>query len=275
MDAVFRALADPSRRHLLDSLNERNGQSLRELCAALATTRHPDQTTQPDMTRQSVSKHLAILEDANLVTVVWRGREKLHYLNAAPIGEIADRWISHYDRPRVTALSDLKKALEATPMNKPEFVYTTYISTTPERLWQALTEPAFTRQYWDGLFFDTDWQAGSGMTVHLKDGTTIADPAQVVLAADPYRRLSYTWHTFTPQWAAAYGLSDEYLAKVAAERRSKVTFDIEPAGDLVKLTVVHDGFDPGSAVLEGISQGWPRLLSDLKTLLEKTSLPVS
>ena len=116
-------------------------------------------------------------------------------------------------------------------MSKPEFVYTTYISTTPERLWQALTEPAFTRQYWDGLAFESDWQAGSKMTVHLKDGVTIADPAQVVLEADPYRRLSYTWHTFTPQWAASYGLSDEYLAKVAAERRSKVTFDIEPAGE--------------------------------------------
>ena len=263
MDEVFRALADPSRRRLLDNLNEKNGQSLRELSATL------------DMTRQSVSKHLAVLEDANLVAVVWRGREKLHYLNAAPISEIAERWISHYDRQRVTALSDLKKALEDTPMNKPEFVYTTYISTTPERLWQALTEPAFTRRYWDGLAFESDWQAGSEMTVHLKDGVTIADQAQVVLEADPYRRLSYTWHTFTPQWAASYGLSDEYLAKVAAERRSKVTFDIEPAGDLVKLTVVHDGFDPGSAVLEGISQGWPRLLSDLKTLLEKTSLPVS
>jgi uncharacterized protein YndB with AHSA1/START domain/DNA-binding transcriptional ArsR family regulator len=266
MDEVFRALADPSRRRLLDSLNRRNGQSLRELCAGL------------DMARQSVSKHLSILADANLVTVVWHGREKLHYLNAAPIGEIAERWISHYDRQRVTALSDLKKALEGTPMNKPEFVYTTYISTTPERLWQALTEPAFTRQYWDGLAFESDWQAGSEMTVHLKGGVTIADPAQVVLEANPYRRLSYTWHTFTPQWAASYGLSDEYLAKVAAERRSKVTFDIEPAGEageLVKLTVVHDGFDSGSTVLEGISQGWPRLLSELKTLLETGgALPV-
>ncbi|HEX5302468.1 MAG TPA: SRPBCC domain-containing protein [Streptosporangiaceae bacterium] len=260
MDEVFRALADPSRRGLLDRLNQRNGQSLRELCAGL------------DMTRQSVTKHLAVLEDANLVTVVWRGREKLHYLNAAPISEIAERWIGHYDRQRVSALSDLKKALEETPMHKPEFVYTTYISTTPERLWQALTEPAFTRQYWDGLSFESDWQAGSEMTVHLKDGVTIADQAQVVLEADPYRRLSYTWHTFTPEWAASYGLSDEYLAKVAAERRSKVTFDIEPAGDQVKLTVVHDGFDPGSTVLEGISAGWPKLLSDLKTLLEQAGL---
>jgi len=135
MDEVFRALADPSRRLLLDSLNGRNGQTLRELCAGL------------DMARQSVSKHLAILEDANLVTTVWRGREKLHYLNAAPIADIAERWINQYDQRRVAALSDLKKALEGPSMDKPEFVYTTYIRTTPERLWRGLTDSAFTSSY--------------------------------------------------------------------------------------------------------------------------------
>ena len=132
MDDVFKALADPSRRLLLDSLNERNGQTLRELCSRL------------DMARQSVSKHLAVLEAANLVTTVRRGREKLHYLNAAPINEIAERWITRYERDRVHALADLKRALEDTAMDRPSFVYTTYIKTTPERLWQALTEPAFT-----------------------------------------------------------------------------------------------------------------------------------
>ena len=103
MDEVFKALADPSRRRLLDRLNARNGQTLRELCAGL------------DMARQSVSKHLAILEAANLVTTVRRGREKLHYLNAAPINDIAERWITRYDRQRVHALADLKQALEETP----------------------------------------------------------------------------------------------------------------------------------------------------------------
>src|SRR5580700_10539472 len=129
MDTVFKALGDPSRRRLLDRLNARGGQSLRELCAGL------------EMARQSVSKHLALLEAANLVTTVRSGREKLHYLNAAPIGEISDRWIDHYNRGRVTALADLKRALEDTDMQKlqsekPEFVYTTYIQTTPARLWQ-------------------------------------------------------------------------------------------------------------------------------------------
>ncbi|MCW2734320.1 MAG: putative transcriptional regulator, partial [Mycobacterium sp.] len=116
MDEVFKALADPSRRLLLDGLNTRNGQTLRELCAGLS------------MARQSVSKHLAVLEAANLVTTSWRGREKLHYLNAEPINAIADRWINQYDRPRVQTLADLKTALESRSMSdRAEFVYTTYI----------------------------------------------------------------------------------------------------------------------------------------------------
>ncbi len=254
MDEVFKALADAGRRRLLDSLNVRNGQSLRELCTEL------------DMARQSVSKHLAVLEAANLVSTVWHGREKLHYLNAAPIHEIADRWINQYDRERVRALADLKHALEGTAMSKPEFVYTTYINTTPERLWQALTDPAFTRRYW-GVSFETDWAVGSTMTWE-ENGTKTVDPAQVVLEYEPYRRLAYTWHTFTPEWAEYAGVSDETLAKITSERRSKVTFEIEPLGQMVKLTVVHDDFEPVSTVLESVSQGWPGILSNLKTLLE-------
>jgi DNA-binding transcriptional ArsR family regulator/uncharacterized protein YndB with AHSA1/START domain len=264
MDEVFRALSDPVRRRLLDRLNERSGQTLRELCAGL------------DMARQSVSKHLAVLEDASLVTTVRRGREKLHYLNAAPISDIAERWINRYDQRRVDALADLKQALEGSGVDKPEFVYTTYIRTTPERLWRGLTDPAFTRRYW-GLAMESDWQAGSVMTVKLdRDDVLIADPAQVVLESDPFRRLSYAWHTFTPEWAAAYGISQEHLAKVAAEPRSKVTFEIEPAGEYVRLRVIHDGFEPGSAVLPGISEGWPLLIASLKSLLETGDpLPVS
>ncbi|MGE5286373.1 MAG: ArsR/SmtB family transcription factor [Micromonosporaceae bacterium] len=262
MDEVFKALADPSRRRLLDRLNAQNGQSLRELCAEL------------DMARQSVSKHLAVLEAANLVTTVWRGREKLHYLNAAPINDIAERWIDHYHRGRVHALADLKRALEDTTMGKPEFVYKTYIKTTPERLWQALTDPVFTKRYWNTAF-ETDWKVGSAITWdHL--GMRIADPGQVVLECEPYRRLSYTWHNFTPEWADIVGFTDELLTKVASERRSKVTFEIEPAGQVVKLTVVHDDFDPDSTVLKLVSEGWPQLLSSLKTLLETgDTLPAS
>jgi uncharacterized protein YndB with AHSA1/START domain/DNA-binding transcriptional ArsR family regulator len=254
VDEVFKALADDSRRMLLDRLNQRNGQTLTELCSGL------------DMARQSVSKHLAVLEAANLITTVWRGREKLHYLNAEPINAIADRWISRYDRGRVAALADLKTALEQTSMPDDTFVYTTYISTSPERLWRALTEPAFTSRYWQ-LTFETDWAVGSPMTWHNR-GVTIVDPGQVILESDPYRRLSYTWHTCTPELAEAVGMDGEFYARLAKEPRSKVTFDIEETDEGVMLTVVHDGLVPGGATLQSISGGWPYFLSRLKTLLE-------
>jgi len=253
-DLVFRALADPSRRMLLDSLNTRGGQTLRELCAGL------------DMARQSVSKHLAVLEEATLVTTVRRGREKLHYLNAAPISDIAERWISRYDAGRVTALADLKKALEGTGMDKPEFVYVTYIRTTPEKLWQALTDPAFTKRYWETAF-ETDWKPGSVMTWD-NHGVLISDPEQVVLEADPYRRLSYTWHTITPELAKQFGWDEGLRERLAAEPRSKVTFSIDPADQGVRLTVVHDGFEQDSAVAQMVSQGWPAVIASLKTLVE-------
>jgi DNA-binding transcriptional ArsR family regulator len=254
IDDVFRALADPSRRLLLDSLNERNGQTLRELGSRL------------DMARQSVSKHLAVLEAANLVTTIRRGREKHHYLNAAPINEIAERWITRYEQDRVYALADLKRALEDTPVEKPSFVYTTYIRTTPERLWQALTEPAFTERYW-AITFDGDWTPGSALTWRTR-GLTIADPEQIVVASEPYRRLSYTWHTFTREWAESLDLTDDARDRLTAEPRSKVTFEIEPLGEQVKLTVIHDDLDPGGLTGSLISEGWPRVMANLKTLLE-------
>jgi uncharacterized protein YndB with AHSA1/START domain/DNA-binding transcriptional ArsR family regulator len=259
MDDVFKALADPSRRQLLDSLNARNGQTLRELCGGL------------DMARQSVSKHLAVLEAAELVTTVRRGRDKLHYLNAAPIDAIRDRWISQYARERVRALADLKTALEE-PMTNAAFAYTTYIRTTPERLWEALTDPAFTSRYW-GVSFDTDWKVGSRM-IWEQRGVTLADPEQVVIEAEPYRRLAYAFHTFTPELVESVGLDEDFLAQVTAERRSKVTFDIEPHGEMVKLTLVHDDFEPDSVLRPLVSQGWPELLSNLKTLLETGEAPV-
>ena len=286
MDAVFRALSDPGRRRLLDRLNERNGLSLTELSADMG------------MTRQSVSKHLDVLEAAGLVTTLRRGREKLHYLDAAPINDIADRWMHHYDRTRAEALSDLKTALEATAMSTTDtntnttttatpderdttFVYTTYIQATPEKVWQGLTDPTFTKQYWHhpvagGVELHTDWKKGSTYDVsYEKTGLVISDPDQVILESDPYRRLAYTWHTFTPEWATAHGIDDAQRTEWAAEQRSRVSFDIEDTGDgVVKLTCVHDGFAPGSAVLQGVSGGWPAVLSALKTLLE-TGSPLS
>jgi uncharacterized protein YndB with AHSA1/START domain len=151
-------------------------------------------------------------------------------------------------------------------MEKPSFVYTTYIRTTPERLWQALTEPAFTERYWD-ISFDSDWKPGSPMTWHTR-GVTIADPEQVVVESEPFRRLCYTWQTITAEWAAALDLSDDAVGRLASERRSKVTFEIEALGDQVKLTVIHDELEPGGMMGSLISEGWPRVLANLKTLLE-------
>ncbi len=254
IDAVFRALADPGRRRLLDSLNARNGQTLRELCADM------------HMARQSVSKHLAVLEAALLVTTVRRGREKLHYLNPAPINDISERWIDRYEQRRVDVLADLKRTLENDTMERPSFVYTTYIQTTPERLWEALTDPAFTAQYWNASF-ETDWKPGSEM-VWINNGVRIADAAQVVLESEPPRRLSFTWHTFTAELARALDRDEEEFAAAAREPRSRVSFEIEPAGSAVKLTVIHDQLVADGKVAELVSGGWPQVLSKLKTLLE-------
>ncbi|MGV0850344.1 ArsR/SmtB family transcription factor [Mycolicibacterium phlei] len=256
MDDVFKALADPSRRLLLDSLNERNGQTLGELCSRLS------------MARQSVSKHLAVLEDANLIATVRRGREKLHYLNAEPINAIADRWIHQYDRARVQTLADLKTALESPPMTSPDFVYTTYIRTTPDRLWQAITDPAFSMRYMRHAVV-SDWQKGSTYVWADSSGLEITHPDQVILEADPYRRLAFTFHTFVPE-LTQLGLDEQTIATAAAERRSTVTFEIEPVEDedQVKLTVIHDGFPADSTVRQLISGGWPWKLANLKSELE-------
>jgi DNA-binding transcriptional ArsR family regulator/uncharacterized protein YndB with AHSA1/START domain len=270
MDAVFKALGDPGRRRLLDRLNEHNGLTLSELCVDMS------------MTRQAVTKHLDVLEAAGLVTTLRRGREKLHYLDAAPIADISDRWIHHYDRTRVEALSDLKTALEATnPMTHPDehtFVYTTYIHATPERVWLGLTDPAFTASYWrhpqaGGVRFATDWHKGSTYDVTYEEsGLVISHPEQVVLESDPFRRLAYTWHTFTPEWATKHGIDENQAAAWRAEPRSKVAFDLEETSPgVVRLTVVHDGFTAGSPVLQGVSNGWPAVLASLKTLLETGS----
>lgn len=259
MDEVFRALADPSRRVLLDNLNVRDGQTLRELCAGLS------------MARQSVSKHLAVLEAANLITIVWRGREKLHYLNAEPINAIADRWIKQYDRARAYVLADLKTALENQPTGSAEFVYTTYIRTTPERLWQAITDPAFSTRYM-GHAMVSDWKKGSTYVwITEPAGLEIAHPDQVILESDPHRRLVFTFHTFGPELTAV-GLDEETIAKAAEEQRSEVTCEIEPTDDgQVKLIVIHDNFPPESTVRELISGGWPWKLANLKSGLEEES----
>ena len=271
MDEIFKALADPGRRQLLDSLRAQDGQTLRSLCAEMR------------MARQSVSKHLAVLEAAGLVVTVRQGREKLHYLNPAPINEIADRWITQYDQPRLEALADLKRALEKPmtpqppkrPPTRPRSCTRPTSAPHPSSCGRRSTEPAFTQRYWGGLSFDTDWKAGSTMAWRIAD-VTVVDPDQVVIESDPYRRLTYSWHSYTPEWAAASGIDEPLRAVLAAERRSTVTFDIDDLGEAVKLTVLHSNFEAGSTAATMVRDGWPRVVADLKSLLETGEpLPIS
>ncbi|WP_433801752.1 ArsR/SmtB family transcription factor [Actinomycetospora sp. CA-084318] len=253
-DAVFRALADPSRRHVLDVLHERDGRTLSDLVSGL------------EMSRQAVAKHVAVLEEAGLVVVRRRGREKHHHLNPAPLAELADRWLHKFDRARVDALTDLKRALEDDVTEA--FVYVTYIRTTPDRLWQALTDPSFVRRYFDGGGPESDWQVGSPVRWSMT-GEPHQDWDQHVLESDPPRRLAYTWHNYRPEMQRFFDWSDEQLAQLQQEPISRVAFEIEPVSDdAVRLTVTHDGFVPGSEMLRGVSGGWPEILSNLKSLLE-------
>ncbi|MFE0641991.1 SRPBCC family protein [Streptomyces sp. NPDC058877] len=151
-------------------------------------------------------------------------------------------------------------------MDSDAFVYTSYIRTTPDELWQALTEPELTRRYW-GVAFETTWVPGASM-VWDEGGRRTADPEQVVLEARPGRLLSYTWHTFTPEWAEAVRLDGDVYEHLARQRRSRVTFVIEPSGDMVKLTVTHGDLGSDGVIRELIGEGWPALISSLKSLLE-------
>jgi uncharacterized protein YndB with AHSA1/START domain len=161
------------------------------------------------------------------------------------------------------------------------FSFTMYILATPGQVWQGLTDPVVTRRYWrhqraGGKTFRSDWKKGSTYELaHDEVGLVVRDPEQVILESVPCRRLAYTWHTFTSEWAAQVGMDEATAGAWRSEPRSMVAFDIEDTGNgVVKLTVVHDGFEAGSEVLQGISHGWPAVLSSLKTLLETgTSLP--
>jgi uncharacterized protein YndB with AHSA1/START domain/DNA-binding transcriptional ArsR family regulator len=245
MDAAFKALADPTRRLLLDRLRERNGQTLGELCERL------------EMARQSVTQHLDVLVDANLVTVVRRGRQRLHYLNPAPIHEIEQRWIAGFDRPRLQALSAIRSqaeeyAMTETSVSVPTYVYVTYIRASAEQVWRALTDADLTARYW-GHANVSDWQPGSSWEHRRADGSEAVDVVGQVLAAEPPTRLVITFED-KPDAAS---LRDP----------SVVTFLIEPHQDIVRLTVTHENL-PNQEMLNGISHGWPAVLANLKSLLE-------
>jgi uncharacterized protein YndB with AHSA1/START domain len=237
MDAVFRALADPTRRSLLDELFKQDGQTLSALEGRLP------------MTRFGVMKHLRVLQEANLVTARRRGREKLHFLNPVPIRLVHDRWVSKYAEPWAASLSGLKERLEEERMEK---VFEIYIKTTPERLWEAITDEEMRRQYNFGVGVTSDWTPGSRYeAVHPGAGIAISEGEN--LEVDPPRRLV---QSFTALW------SDD----VKSEGTSRVTWEIEPVGDSCRLTVTHDQLREGAN--DELYGGWPMILSGLKTLLE-------
>src|SRR6185437_12457517 len=148
MDEVFKALADPTRRALLDELFRQDGQSLTELGARL-----------PTMTRFGVMKHLKVLEEARLITTKRRGREKLHFLNPVPIRLVHDRWVSKYTAPWAATLTGLKQTLEGG--QQMEKVFEIYIKTTPEQLWEAITDPELRSRYSFGVRTESDYAPGS------------------------------------------------------------------------------------------------------------------
>jgi uncharacterized protein YndB with AHSA1/START domain/DNA-binding transcriptional ArsR family regulator len=256
MDAVFRALADPTRRGLLDELFKLDGQTLSAL-----EVRVP-------MTRFGVMKHLRVLEEAGLVTTLKRGREKLHFLNPVPIRLVHDRWVSKYAEPMTTTLTGLKRQLEEETMEavdvphrvplstSPEgegamAVFEIYIKTTPERLWEAITDPKLRARYSFGVETHSDWTPGSGYEAGVPGVVDIA--AGENLEVDPPRRLV---QTFNALW------SDD----VKAAGTSRVTWEIHPVGDSCQLTVIHDQLPEGAN--PELYGGWPMILSGLKTLLE-------
>jgi uncharacterized protein YndB with AHSA1/START domain len=237
MDAVFRALADATRRSLLDELFRQDGQTLSALERRLP------------MTRFGVMKHLRVLEEAGLVTTKRRGREKLHFLNPVPIRLVHDRWVSKYAEPWVATLSGLKKTIEEETMEK---VFEIYIKTTPERLWEAITDNELKRQYTFGIGVVSDWTPGSRYEgIHAMSPTPITEGEN--LEVDPPRRLV---QSFRALW------SDD----VKSEGTSRVTWEIEPVADSCRLTVTHDQLrEQANSEIYG---GWPMILSGLKTLLE-------
>ena len=237
MDAVFRALADPTRRSLLDELFREDGQTLTALEARLP------------MSRFGVMKHLKVLEEAGLVVTRRRGREKLHFLNPVPIRLVHDRWVSKYAEPWAARLSQLKTRIEGEVMEK---VFEIYIKTTPERLWQAITDSEMRRVYTFGVGVDTDWSVGSRYEA-VHPGAPGPISAGENLEVDPPRRLV---QSFNALW------SDD----VKAAGTSRVTWEIEPVGDSCCLTVIHDQLPEGAS--PELYGGWPMILSGLKTLLE-------
>jgi uncharacterized protein YndB with AHSA1/START domain/DNA-binding transcriptional ArsR family regulator len=248
-DALFRALADPSRRKLLDRLYERDGQTLGELGTAL-----------PQMSRIAVMKHLRVLERAELVVSHRSGRRRLHYLNPVPIRRIHDRWLDKFRTRAADDLLALESFMEEPTMgadgearDEPRFVSQVFIRATPDQVWRAITRSEFTLRYYYGSTVESDWTPGAGFRYAISGNDAIVG---TVLEADPPRRLVLS---FDARW------DDD----VAADPPSRLSWEIEEAAPgVTKVTTIHDGFASRTATFEQVSGGMPFILSGLKTLLE-------
>jgi len=240
VDEVFRALADPTRRSLLDELFREDGQTLSTLEGRF------------EMSRFGVMKHLKQLEEAGLVVTRRRGREKLHFLNPVPIRLVHDRWVSKYAEPWAAGLSELKQRLES-PMEK---VFEIYIRTTPESLWEAITDGEARSKYNFGARVASEWTQGSRYELSAGDGAVPLCEGEN-LEVDPPRRLVQS---------ANFLWSDD----VKREGTSRITWEIEQVEDSCRLTVTHDQLREGAN--DELYGGWPMILSGLKTWLETGEL---
>ena len=238
---VFKALADPTRRELLDELFRHDGQTLTALEERF------------EMSRFGVMKHLKLLEEAGLVVTRRHGREKHHFLNPVPIRLVHDRWVSKYAEPWAVGLSDLKRRME-TPMEK---VFEIYIRTTPERLWEAITDGDIRSKYQFGNWIHSDWTPGSRVEMGNPKAPDILGEGEN-LEVDPPRRLVQTM-------VALWG------EDVKSEGTSRITWEIEPISeDSCRLSLTHDQLrEDANSQLYG---GWPMILSGLKTWLESGEL---
>jgi uncharacterized protein YndB with AHSA1/START domain len=241
-DKVFRALADPNRRRILDLVKANPGITVSTLSDAF------------DFTRYAVMKHLKVLEAAEVIVPRRNGKTKELYLNAIPIQSIYDRWISQYSARWASQLTSLKYQLEQEelPMAKHQQLYVLYIRTSVDKLWQALTDPQLTLQYFHNTEIVSDFEVGSSVDYMVKgeDGEKKSAVSGKVLSIEPNKQLVYTFK---------FSGNDD--------PPSTVTYDLEPHGDVTKLTVMHD-FEEENDTFKGTSQGWPSILSALKTLLE-------
>lgn len=242
MDAVFRAINDPSRRRLLDELFENDGQTLGELCAHL-----------PEMTRYGVMNHLKVLEEAELVTTHKQGRRKFHYLNPVPIKVVHDRWISRYAEPRVGTIADIKARLETGEerMDKPVHIYKSFIRGSAAEVWDAITNPEKTVEYFYGTQVESGWEVGSSMTYRYPDGRVASEGR--IIAIDEPRRLEFTFHAM---WSE----------ELAAEGPAREVWAITEMSGMVELKV--EIYEIGDKTLEDFTEGLPYIIAGLKSLVE-------